>query len=124
MTTVLAAGSRVPADTGLWQPDDDPALTAPAVEPPLCAPWFEAFAGTAIRAPEPDWDAGTVPHPAVTAAARHVTSPAEMRSIWASLRQPEPDGGSVLQLIQNLDASGVETVPRYPAMIAADRPPR
>ena len=57
MTKVLAVAA-------LWQPDDDPALAGPAIE----------------AAPEPELGAGTVPQPTV-AAARHITSPAEMRSI-------------------------------------------
>src|SRR5258708_33270101 len=112
MTRVLAAGSRVPADAELWEPDGDPALARSAAEAPGCVPWFAVFAGTAVCAPEPERGAGTVPQPTVTAAARHIASPAEMRSILASLRQSEPHGGAVLQLIQNLDASRVETVPQ------------
>ena len=87
MTRVLAVGSRVPVGAWLRQPDDDPAVPGPAVEAPGCPPWFAVFAGTAICAPEPESGAGTVPQPAVTAAVTHITSPAEMRSIWASLRQ-------------------------------------
>src|SRR5215472_4621284 len=107
MTTVSAVGSRVPADAGLWQPDADPALAGPAVEAPGRVPWVAVFAGTAACAPEPESGAGTVPQPTVTAAAAQITSPAEMRSIWAPSRrhQPEPHGRSVLRLIQNLDAS-------------------
>src|SRR5215471_15960525 len=107
MTRVLAVGSRVPADAGLWQPDADPALAGPEAEAPGCAPWLAVFAGTAVCAPEPEWGAGTVPQPTVTAADTHITSPAEKRIIWASSRrhQPEPRGRSVLRLIQNLDAS-------------------
>src|SRR5215472_5705246 len=52
MTRVRPAGSRVPADPGLWQPDNDPALAGPAVEAPGCVPWLAVFPGTTVRAPE------------------------------------------------------------------------
>src|SRR6516164_4351797 len=104
MTRVSAAGPRVPADAGLWQPDDGPplagpALAGPAVEAPGGVRWSAVFAGTAVCTAEPEWGAGIVPQPTVTAATRHITSPTEMRSIRASSRQPGPDGRSVLQLI-------------------------
>src|SRR5215468_6774461 len=105
MTRVSAVGLLVPPDAVLWQRDDDRVLADPAVEAPGCVPWVAVVAGTAVSAPEPECGAGTVPQPMVTPAARHVTSPADMRSIRASARQPEPHGRSGLQLIQNLDAS-------------------
>src|SRR5205809_456998 len=51
----------------------------------ITAPGIAASAGTAACAAEPEWGAGTVPQPPVTTAARHIASPAEMRSIWPSL---------------------------------------